>query len=180
MLWGAVCNTLLSRLLSAQRRLDLNPHSWHTIAGNTAAAASNSSFTKTVVTCCAQGCHTNTSIVTTCCVSRTCAISGKRVAKTHQTSTRAAYIAHSSLSCRLEPPVSAVSMATQPAQNLHSAAACRAYVGEATPAAGEYHCNDFDWEDLRQEAEALLAERKTQQQVRLLTHYCSQASVRLS
>ncbi|KAL3133398.1 hypothetical protein ABBQ38_007267 [Trebouxia sp. C0009 RCD-2024] len=46
----------------------------------------------------------------------------------------------------------------------HSTAACRAYVGEATPAAAEYHCNDFDWEQLKQEAEAMLAERSAQRQ----------------
>ena len=47
--------------------------------------------------------------------------------------------------------------------SIHSTAACRAYVGEATPAAAEYHCNDFDWEDLKQEAEAMLAQRRTVQ-----------------
>lgn len=50
----------------------------------------------------------------------------------------------------------------------HSTAACRAYVGEATPAAAEYHCNDFDWEQLKQEAEAMLAERSALQQVTCL------------
>lgn len=49
--------------------------------------------------------------------------------------------------------------------SIDRAAACRAYVGEATPAAAEYHCNDFDWEDLKQEAEAVLAERHAQLQV---------------
>lgn len=47
----------------------------------------------------------------------------------------------------------------------HSTAVCRAYVGEATPAAAEYHCSDFDWEELKQEAEAMLAERGAQVQV---------------
>lgn len=50
-------------------------------------------------------------------------------------------------------------------RSMHSTAACRAYVGEATPAAAEYHCNDFDWEDLKQEAEAVLANRRAQLQV---------------
>lgn len=35
------------------------------------------------------------------------------------------------------------------------ASACGAFVGERTPAAAEYHSNDFDWEDLRAEVEAL-------------------------
>lgn len=48
--------------------------------------------------------------------------------------------------------------------SMHSTAACRAYVGEATPAADEYHSEDFDWEDWRREAEALLAARSAQQQ----------------
>ena len=56
--------------------------------------------------------------------------------------------------------------------SVHSMAAYRAYVGEATPAAGEYHCNDFDWEELRQEAEQLLAARKGQQQVTTQERSC--------
>ena len=62
---------------------------------------------------------------------------------------------------RLSPAV----MAGHSVHSMHSTASCRAYVGEATPAAGEYHSEDFDWEDLRQEAEALLAARSSQQQV---------------
>lgn len=38
--------------------------------------------------------------------------------------------------------------------------ACPAYVGEATPSAGEYHCNDFDWEEHRQEVLEQLATRQ--------------------
>ena len=60
-----------------------------------------------------------------------------------------------------------VPMARQAADSMHSSAACRAYVGEATPPAGEYHCNDFEWEDLQREAEALLRARSAQLQVAL-------------
>lgn len=35
--------------------------------------------------------------------------------------------------------------------SVHSSIACPAYVGEATPSAGEYHCHDFDWEEHRLE-----------------------------
>lgn len=34
------------------------------------------------------------------------------------------------------------------------APAARAFVGEKTATAAEYHCNDFDWEDLRAEVDA--------------------------
>ena len=50
-------------------------------------------------------------------------------------------------------------------RSTHSTALCRSYVGEGTPAAAEYHCDDFDWEELRQEAEAMLAKRHAQLQV---------------
>ena len=73
--------------------------------------------------------------------------------------------AHINLTCRLQHLLPALVMARQADHSMHSTAACRAYVGEATPAAGEYHCNDFDWEDLRQEAEAMLAARYAQHQV---------------
>ena len=53
-------------------------------------------------------------------------------------------------------------------RSMHSTAACRAYVGEATPAAAEYHCSDFDWEELKQEAEEMLAKRRAQLQVTFL------------
>lgn len=43
---------------------------------------------------------------------------------------------------------------------MHSSTACPAYVGEATASAGEYHCNDFDWEEHRQEVLAHLANRQ--------------------
>lgn len=56
-------------------------------------------------------------------------------------------------------------MASQAKHSMHNTAACRAYVGESTPAAAEYHCNDFDWEELKQEAEALLADRHAQHKV---------------
>ena len=56
--------------------------------------------------------------------------------------------------------------------SMHSTAPCRAYVGEATPAAAEYHCNDFDWEELKQEAEALLAKRHAELQVIYLQTCC--------
>ena len=54
----------------------------------------------------------------------------------------------------------------------HSTAPCRAFVGEATPAAAEYHCNDFDWEELKQEAEVMLAKRHAQLQVMYLQAHC--------
>uniref|UniRef100_A0A061RNX5 Methyltransferase family protein n=1 Tax=Tetraselmis sp. GSL018 TaxID=582737 RepID=A0A061RNX5_9CHLO len=38
---------------------------------------------------------------------------------------------------------------------------CRGYVGETTPAAAQYHCNDFSWEELRVKAEPLLASQTT-------------------
>lgn len=53
-------------------------------------------------------------------------------------------------------------------RSMHSTAPCRSYVGEATPAAAEYHCDDFDWEELRKEAEAMLAKRHAQLQVIML------------
>ena len=63
---------------------------------------------------------------------------------------------------------------SEASSSIHRAAACRAYVGEATPAAAEYHCNDFDWEDLKQEVEAVLATRCTQLQViRLVNANCT-------
>lgn len=37
---------------------------------------------------------------------------------------------------------------------------CGAYVGERTSSATEYHSNDFDWEELRAEVEARLAEQR--------------------
>lgn len=37
---------------------------------------------------------------------------------------------------------------------------CGAFVGEKTAAASEYHSNDFDWEDLRAEVEALSADKQ--------------------
>jgi len=40
------------------------------------------------------------------------------------------------------------------------ASVCGAFVGERTPAAAEYHSNDFDWEDLRAEVEALSASQQ--------------------
>ncbi|KAL0035798.1 hypothetical protein WJX77_003039 [Trebouxia sp. C0004] len=55
-------------------------------------------------------------------------------------------------------------MARQSSHSMHSSVACRAYVGEATPAAGEYHSNDFEWENLKREAEAMLSARKVHQQ----------------
>ena len=55
--------------------------------------------------------------------------------------------------------------ASQAKHSMHSTATCRAYVGESTPAAAEYHCNDFDWEELKQEAETLLADRHAQLKV---------------
>lgn len=45
-------------------------------------------------------------------------------------------------------------------RSMHSSTACPAYVGEATASAGEYHCNDFDWEEHRQEVLAQLATRQ--------------------
>jgi len=79
--------------------------------------------------------------------------------------TRTAFATKSCLGQPFGRILSAVPMARQSSHSVHSTAACRAYVGEATPAAGEYHCNDFEWEDLRQEAEALLSARKAHQQV---------------
>ncbi len=40
------------------------------------------------------------------------------------------------------------------------ASTCGAFVGENTAAASEYHSNDFDWEDLRAEVEALTNEQQ--------------------
>ncbi len=37
---------------------------------------------------------------------------------------------------------------------------CGAFVGERTAPASEYHSNDFDWEDLRAEVEALAANKQ--------------------
>lgn len=78
---------------------------------------------------------------------------------------RPAFKSNSRLGQPFRRTLPAVPMARQSSHSLHSSPACRAYVGEATPAAGEYHCNDFEWEDLRQEAEALLSARKAHQQV---------------
>ena len=41
-----------------------------------------------------------------------------------------------------------------PVRALRLAPALMAFVGEKTASAAEYHCNDFDWEDLRAEGEA--------------------------
>jgi len=79
--------------------------------------------------------------------------------------TRTASTTNSSIGQPFRPTLSAVPMARQSSHSMHSSAPCRAYVGEATPAAVEYHCNDFEWEDLRQEAEELLSARKAHQQV---------------
>lgn len=57
-------------------------------------------------------------------------------------------------------------------RSMRSTAACRAYVGEATPAAAEYHYNDFDWEELKQEAEEMLAKRRAQLQVTYCNAFC--------
>ena len=65
-----------------------------------------------------------------------------------------------------------VSAMKEASQGTHSTAPCRAYVGETTPAAAEYHCNDFDWEELKQEAEAMLAKRHAQLQVIDLQAHC--------
>ncbi len=40
------------------------------------------------------------------------------------------------------------------------ASTCGAFVGEKTAGASEYHSNDFDWEDLRAEVEALASKEK--------------------
>ena len=45
--------------------------------------------------------------------------------------------------------------------SMRSTTACPAYVGEATASAGEYHCNDFDWEEHKQEVLAQLAVQHT-------------------
>ena len=42
------------------------------------------------------------------------------------------------------------------ARALKMAPAARAFVGEQTASAAEYHCNDFAWEDHRAEVEAQL------------------------
>ena len=40
---------------------------------------------------------------------------------------------------------------------MHSTTGCPAYVGEDAPPAGEYHCNDFDWEEHKRDVLAKLA-----------------------
>ena len=62
-------------------------------------------------------------------------------------------------------PSRMMAYAGQSMHSVHSTAACRAYVGDSTPAAAEYYCNDFEWEELKQEAEALFAKRHAQLQV---------------
>jgi len=93
------------------------------------------------------------------------AVTRKQTLSVDPAHTRKALTTNSCLGQPFRPTLSAAPMARQSSHSVHSTAACRAYVGEATPAAGEYHCNDFEWEDLRQEAEALLSARKAHQQV---------------
>lgn len=92
------------------------------------------------------------------------AVIGKHTLSADPAHTRTAFT-NSCLGQPFRRTLSAVPMARLSSRSMHSSAACRAYVGEATAAAGEYHCNDFEWEDLRQEAEALLSARKAHQQV---------------
>lgn len=99
------------------------------------------------------------------------AASRRQAPATSHCAAKTACSAHSKLAFHSRQALS-VPMARQAAVSLHSSAACRAYVGEATPPAGEYHCNDFEWEDLRREAETLLRTRSAQLQVAFAHQGC--------